>query len=83
MDLYSALSGAPHRFPYVGADLCYLYLIRQPDISLHTLQDHGYGLTRCAVYSASFRPVLILPTHVGMAEAEVVYPSKDGHPSRH
>ena len=81
-----------YRFPYVGADLH--KLADQPGISEHCeTTDTSQYIMQYARFSPSFRRVLIpaYPQRVGSGWvglgawfcAEVVYPSKDGHQSRH
>ena len=78
-----------YRFPYVGAD--FRKSTRQPGIQ-RILRDHGYGW--CITRYACLLPQLTPGTYsasagsgwVGLGtwfRAEVVYPSKDGHPRRH
>jgi len=83
-------------FPVYTSALISVKLAVQPATST-TLQDHGYGLVyraKCLFTPLAFAGYSFQLTHkkwlrlsIDMGAcwfcAEVIYPSKDGHPSRH
>jgi len=58
-----------YRFPYVGADLRYLVLSQTPVYTARPRIRHSVSRD-VPVYSPSFRPVIISPTHGVMAQAK-------------